>query len=149
VRHRRRRPPPRSEDSCRTPPSPTTRNGLRPPQPEPSELSADQVARALALCAIEIIAGARELETIARWIDDDVHRHLQRRIVIAARGRSVRRQEARRPMLRAGGVRTTEVSPGIVEASVVVHVKPRTKAVALRLERAHDGRWRATAISVL
>jgi hypothetical protein len=119
--------------------------------PLPTTQAADPaaIARDLALCAIEIIAGARELETIARWITDDVHRHLQRRVVIASRGRSVRRRTATRPMLRTGKVHASSPADGVLECTVVVHGRPRVCAVAVRLERLQDGRWRATAINVL
>ncbi|WP_066515936.1 Rv3235 family protein [Curtobacterium ammoniigenes] len=106
-------------------------------------------ARDLALCAIEIICGARDLETIARWITDDVQRHLERRIVIAARGRSVRRRTASRPMLSVGTVRSCRPAAGVVEVSVVVHQRPRVRAVAVRMELGRDQRWRASAIHVL
>ena len=44
----------------------------------------------LTRCVIEILAGARELEQIARWVTDDVYRHLLKRVVLAARARQAK-----------------------------------------------------------
>lgn len=107
-----------------------------------------QIARDLARCVVEILAGARELDQIARWLTDEVQRNLQQRVLIATRARSVRRQPPQRPVFSIGSVLIDEPASGIAEATVIVHGKARTRAVAIRLEGL-DGRWRATAISVL
>lgn len=106
------------------------------------------VARDLARCVVEILAGARELDQIARWVTDDVHRHLLVRVRLAARARSVRRTAPRRPVFSIGSVIVAEPSDGVAEATVIVHARARTRAVAIRLE-GRDGRWRATAVHVL
>jgi len=118
---------------------PTSRQAL--PDPAP-------IARDLAHCIVEILAGARDLDQIARWITDDVHRHLQVRVTMAARARSARRTPPRRPVFGIGSVRVSEPRDGVAEATVIVHARARTRAVAIRLEGL-DGRWRATAVSVL
>ncbi|KQO62440.1 3-hydroxyacyl-CoA dehydrogenase [Curtobacterium sp. Leaf261] len=107
-----------------------------------------QVAKDLARCVVEVLAGARELDQIGRWLSDEVHRNLQARVSIAARARAVQRRAATRPVFRIGSVLVSEPASGIAEATVIVHAKARTRAVAIRLEGL-DGRWRATAISVL
>jgi hypothetical protein len=45
-------------------------------QPTPTDRLPDPVPllQNLTRCVIEILAGARELEQIARWVSDDVHR---------------------------------------------------------------------------
>ena len=106
------------------------------------------IARDLALCVAEIMSGARELDTIARWITDDVQRHLQVRASIAARARSATGRAVRRPILGAGSVIVSEPADGVAEVTVVVHTRTRTRAVAIRLEGL-DGRWRATSVGVL
>ncbi|WP_220038503.1 Rv3235 family protein [Curtobacterium sp. MCBD17_028] len=119
------------------------------PQPPRAALpDPTPVARDLARCVVEILAGARELDQIARWVTDDVHRHLQVRVRLAARARSVRRTAPRRPVFSIGSVIVREPSDGVAEATVIVHARARTRAVAIRLE-GRDGRWRATAVSVL
>ncbi|WP_313541079.1 Rv3235 family protein [Leifsonia aquatica] len=102
----------------------------------------------LALCVVEILAGARALDQIGRWVTDSVFVHLLRRTVIAARSRAVSAQEVMRPRFSIGTPRLTHPAEGVVEAVVMVHQVSRSRAIALRLER-HRSRWRATAISVL
>src|SRR5215216_286797 len=51
----------------------------------------------LTRCVIEILAGARDLEQIARWVSDDVYRHLVKRVVISSRARAAKGQQATRP----------------------------------------------------
>ena len=50
----------------------------------------------LTRCVIEILAGARELEQIARWVTDDVYRTLLSRSVISARARAACRRRGDR-----------------------------------------------------
>ena len=102
----------------------------------------------LTRCVIEILAGARDLEQIARWVSDDVYRVLLKRVVLASRARQVRGQSATRPTFALGTVRVCEPRDGVVVAVVIVHNRARSRAVAIRLEGL-DRRWRATAISVL
>jgi len=102
----------------------------------------------LTRCVIEILAGARDLEQISRWVTDDVYRHLLKRTVLSARARQVKGQAAARPAFAIGSVIECEPRDGIVEAVVIVRGRARTRAVALRLEGL-DRRWRATAIHVL
>lgn len=102
----------------------------------------------LTRCVVEILAGARDLEQIARWVSDDVYRVLLKRVVLASRARQVRGEAATRPGFALGSVRVCEPRDGVVEAVVVVHSRTRSRAVAIRLEGL-DRRWRATAISVL
>lgn len=102
----------------------------------------------LARCVIEILAGARDIEQIARWVSDEVYRHLLKRVVLATRARSVRGTSAARPTFSVGAVRITEPDDGVVEAVVVMHGRARSRAVAIRLETINS-RWRATAIHVL
>ncbi|KTR03743.1 hypothetical protein NS184_13215 [Curtobacterium luteum] len=111
--------------------------------PDPSD-----TARALALCVVEILSGAREVDSVARWISDDVHRHLQQRAALAARNRSAMRLPRARPVLRAERVVTCSPADGVVEATVVVHGRSHARAVAIRLEVRNE-RWRATAVGVL
>ena len=118
---------------------PATRAVL--PSPEP-------LLENLTRCVIEILAGARDLEQIARWVDDDVYRHLLKRVVLSTRARHAKGQAARAPNFTIGSMSICEPRDGVVEAVVIVIGRARTRAVALRLE-GFDTRWRATAINVL
>ncbi|TPX03263.1 3-hydroxyacyl-CoA dehydrogenase [Schumannella luteola] len=102
----------------------------------------------LTRCVIEIIAGARDLEQIARWLDDAVYTTLLKRVVVSAQARQAARRPATRPVFTLGTVTLCEPRDGVVEAVVVVRGRARTRAVAIRLEGL-DRRWRATAIHVL
>jgi len=102
----------------------------------------------LTRCVIEIIAGARDLEQIARWLDDTVYTTLLKRVVISAQARQAARRPPSRPAFALGGVTICEPKDGVVEAVIVVRGRARTRAVAIRLEGL-DRRWRATAIHVL
>jgi len=102
----------------------------------------------LTRCVIEILAGARDLEQVSRWVTDDVYRHLLKRTVLSARARHAKGQSPVRPTFALGSTVICEPADGIVEAVVVVRGKARTRAVAVRLEGL-DSRWRATAINVL
>jgi len=117
--------------------------------PEPPLLPDPAVtAQALALCVAEILTGARDVESIARWITEDVQRHLHQRAAFAARARSASPHRNRRPSIRVGTVVVSRPRDGVAEASVVVHTRSRARAVAIRLEE-RAGRWRATAIGML
>ncbi|WP_349899437.1 Rv3235 family protein [Parafrigoribacterium soli] len=103
----------------------------------------------LTRCVIEVLAGARDLEQISRWVTDDVYRHLLKRVVLSARARQARGQRAPiRPTFTIGSTIISEPRDGAIEAVVIVHSRARSRAVALRLE-GMDKRWRATAINVL
>ena len=118
---------------------PTGREAL--PNPEP-------LLENLTRCVIEILAGARDLEQIARWVTDDVYKHLLKRVVLSARARQAKGQSAVRPAVTIGSLSMCEPRDGVVEAVVIVHGRARSRAVAIRLE-GMDSRWRATAINVL
>jgi hypothetical protein len=119
-------------------------------QPTPSSALPDPrpLIENLTRCVIEILAGARELDQIARWLGDDVYRHLLKRVVLSSRARQAKGAAALRPSFAIGSVIVCEPRDGVVEASVVVRGRARVRAVAIRLEGL-DRRWRATAIHVL
>lgn len=102
----------------------------------------------LTRCVIEILAGARELEQVARWVTDDVYRTLLTRASISARARAARGAPVVRPTFSVGQPRMCEPRDGVIEAVTIVTSRARARAVAIRLEGL-DRRWRASAISVL
>ncbi|MCW4384982.1 Rv3235 family protein [Salinibacterium sp. SYSU T00001] len=102
----------------------------------------------LTRCVIEILAGARDLQQIARWVTDEVYRNLLKRVVLSDRARRARGEKAARPNFTIGSVVAEAPRDGVIEAVVIVHGRARSRAVAIRLEGL-DSRWRATAINVL
>lgn len=119
-------------------------------QPTPTSTLPDPapLLENLTRCVIEILAGARELEQISRWLSDDVYRHLLTRVIISSRARQAKGQQAVRPNFSIGSTTVCEPRDGVVEAVIVVRGRARARAVAIRLEGL-DRRWRATAIHVL
>jgi hypothetical protein len=120
------------------------------PQPTSAAALPDPVPllENLTRCVIEILAGARELDQIARWVDEDVYRHLLKRVVLASRARTAKGVAATRPAFTIGSTHTCSPRDGVIEATVTIRGRSRCRAVALRLEGL-DSRWRATAIHVL
>ncbi|PPL20165.1 Rv3235 family protein [Microterricola pindariensis] len=111
------------------------------PDPEPLLVN-------LTRSVLEILAGERDLEQIARWVTDEVYASLTTRVTIAARARAVKKIPVQRQSHHIARVIVSEPRDGAVEAVVIVHSRARSRAVAIRLEGL-DQRWRASAISVL
>ena len=108
----------------------------------------ERVLQHLTHCVIEVLAGARDLEQLARWVTDDVYRNLGKRVVLASRARRAKGLVPQRPTFSIGRVHISEPADGVVEGVVMVHQRARSRAVAIRLEGL-DQRWRASVISVL
>ncbi|MFG6445085.1 Rv3235 family protein [Microbacterium sp. P06] len=120
-------------------PQPTASHDL--PAPEP-------LLRNLTLGVLEVLAGVREIEQLARWLTEDAYRGLVTRANLATRARSARGVPAARPAHRIMSVRECRPADGVVEAVVIVGGPARTRAVAIRLE-GMDRRWRATSLALL
>jgi len=102
----------------------------------------------LALGVLEVFAGVREVEQLARWLTEVAYRKLVVRTNLATRARNARGMVARRPVHTVMSVHESSPADGIVEAVVVVRGPARTRALAVRLE-GRDGRWRATSLALL
>jgi hypothetical protein len=111
------------------------------PTPEP-------FLRNLTLGVLEVFAGVREVDQLARWLTEDAYRKLVTRANLATRARSARGVVAKRPVHTIISVHESSPADGIVEAVVVVRGPARTRALAVRLE-GMDGRWRATSLALL
>ncbi|WP_309067763.1 Rv3235 family protein [Microbacterium sp.] len=111
------------------------------PDPEP-------LLTALTRGVLEVLAGVREPEQLARWLTEEPYRSLVTRAGMAVRARSARRQPALRPVYAVRSIRHSSPADGVVESVIVVETPQRTRAVAMRLE-GMDRRWRATSLSIL
>lgn len=118
---------------------PSTASSL--PAPEP-------LLRNLTIGVLEVLAGVREVDQLARWMGEDAFRALTLRANITARARSARGQVATRPAHRILSIRCCEPKDAVVEAVVIVSGPVRVRAVAIRLE-GWDDRWRAMSIGIL
>lgn len=111
------------------------------PDPEP-------LLRNLTIGVMEVLAGVREVEQLARWLGEDAFRALVTRANLSARARSARGVPAARPTHHILTIRFSSPADGVVESVVVVAGPARTRAVAVRME-GWDGRWRATSLALL
>ena len=102
----------------------------------------------LSRCIFEVLAGARDLEQMARWVTDDVYRNLLSRDVLSKRARAVTKRPNIIPAFTIGNIRMSEPREGVVEAVVMVHSRARARVIAFRLE-AVNNRWRASSFKVL
>lgn len=121
-------------------PQPTARADL----PDPTE-----TIRRLALVAVEILAGTRSIEQIARWVTQDVYQAFAERTMAAMRARTEHGQSAvNRITVTVITVHISEPRDGIVEGVCLLTVGPRTRAVCIRLEGL-DHRWRASVLALI
>ncbi len=102
----------------------------------------------LARGVMEVFAGVREVDQLARWFAEDAYRRLLTRSNLAARARNARGVRATRPVFDILSVRHMSPADGVVESVVILAGPHRTRAIALRLEGT-DGRWRATSLALL
>ncbi|MGI6879383.1 Rv3235 family protein [Microbacterium sp. gxy059] len=121
--------------------APQRTSASRLPRPEP-------LIGTLAGGVIEVIAGVRDVDQLARWLGEEPYRALVLRANLAHRARSARGRPARQPSYRVHTLHHQSPADGIVEAVAVVATPARTRAVAMRLE-GYDRRWRATSLAVL
>jgi hypothetical protein len=120
-------------------PQPTSAADL--PDPEP-------LLRSLTQGALEVFAGVREVDQLARWFSEEAFGKLVIRANLSSRARQARDVRPSRPVFEIRSVHQTAPADGVVEAVVIVAGPGRTRAVALRLEGL-DRRWRATSLAVL
>jgi len=120
------------------------------PQPTPASDLPDPapLLRSLTQGVLEVFAGVRELDQLARWFSEEAFRKLSARANLSSRARSARGTAPARPVFEVLSIRESEPADGIVEAVVIVAGPGRTRAVAIRLEGL-DRRWRATSFAVL
>ncbi|MEJ1156449.1 MULTISPECIES: Rv3235 family protein [Microbacterium] len=97
---------------------------------------------------LEVFAGVREVDQLARWLTEDPFRKLVTRTNLATRARSARGVPAVRPVHQILSVHCSAPTDGVVEGTVIVQIPTRVRAVAARLE-GMDGRWRATSLALL
>ncbi|WP_405373241.1 MULTISPECIES: Rv3235 family protein [unclassified Microbacterium] len=102
----------------------------------------------LTIGVLEVLAGVREVDQLARWLGEDAYRALVTRANLSTRARSARGIVAARPVHQILRTRRCEPADGVVEAVVIVAGPARTRAVAMRFE-GWDGRWRATSLALL
>ncbi|KJL27242.1 hypothetical protein RL72_00594 [Microbacterium azadirachtae] len=120
------------------------------PQPTPSADLPDPtpLLQSLTRGVLEVLAGVREADQLARWLSQDAFLSLTARANLSTRARSARGVVPARPVFRILSTHVCEPADGVVEATLIVQTPGRARAVAVRLEGL-DRRWRATSLAIL
>lgn len=104
-------------------------------------------AARFAQAAVEIVGGDRPVAQLVRWTSERVFAELERRSQLVSRAGGAlpgtRRIQPVRP--RVHTVHTCFLGPDVIESAVHLRYGPRSRAIALRLERTSD-RWVCTAL---
>ncbi|MBF4993677.1 hypothetical protein ITX31_06090 [Arthrobacter gandavensis] len=103
----------------------------------------EAISRSVTMGALEVLAGVRPLQQLARWLDFEEFERLQLRTNLV-RGRGQDRLHRNVRILR---VRLCPVREGVYEAAVAAAETNRVRAVALRLEQ-RRGLWKVTALEI-
>jgi Family of unknown function (DUF6459) len=111
--------------------------------PDPAPL-----VRNLAVGVVLALLGEQRPEQFGRWVLPGVFEQVLRQYTRVAQRHNRMKVKPRRVPVSLGTTRVCAAGDGVVEASAVVHVGGRARAVALRLEGL-DGRWFATSLTVL
>ncbi|MBL3698939.1 hypothetical protein D3228_04655 [Leucobacter luti] len=117
--------------------------GERPPDLAPTPARIQR----LALAAFEVLEGTRALGQLAGAVTPEVARTLKWRRTARTERRTLYGDQ-RVIVATPGPAHLSEPRPGVIEATVVLHARGRTSAVALRFELLGT-HWRATHLTVL
>lgn len=108
----------------------------------------DSSLRILATGVVEVIAGTRQVDQLARLLSDDVYQRLSRRAIEARNFRNATGQKTRYQNFSVRNILNSSPRDGVIESVVLLNAQRRTRAVTIRLEGINN-RWRATSVSVL
>jgi hypothetical protein len=108
----------------------------------------DASLRVLATGVVEVIAGTRQVDQLARLLSDDVYQRLSRRAIEARNFRNETGQKTRYQNFSVRNIMNSSPRDGVIESVVLLNAQRRTRAVTIRLEGINN-RWRATSVSVL
>lgn len=104
--------------------------------------------RALATGVVEVIAGSRQIDQLARLLTDEVYQRLARRAALARENRQALGQKTHHQNFSVQNLMSTSPRDGVIESVVLLNSQRRVRAVTIRLEGINN-RWRATSVSVL
>ncbi len=134
--------PPRTLDR-RTPATP-----VRPDDGDDARIAA--TAKSLAVACLEIFAGVRRSESVARWVDRELLEKIDQRAQLRAELAPARPPDGlgARRRVQAGSARVCRIDDRVAEVTVVVRTHNRFRAVAVRLELLTT-RWTMTALQTM
>lgn len=107
-------------------------------------------AKSLAVACLEIFAGVRRSDSVAKWVDPDLLRRIDERAALRAEVTARRNSSIRSPAarVRAGAVRVCMIDRSTAEVCVIVRTPHRFRAVAIRLEQLTT-RWTMTQLQTM
>lgn len=107
-------------------------------------------AKSLAVACLEVFAGVRRSDSIARWVDRELLEKIDQRARLRAELAPVKPMGdlGTRRRVQAGSARVCRIDETIAEVAVVVRTHNRFRAVAVRLELLTT-RWTMTALQTM
>jgi hypothetical protein len=112
-----------------------------------SDLDPAQLFAEISKAYIEILAGVRRPEQLARWLSDKAYYDISQRAKREAMQRQITGAKAR-PDISLRKSKTFLTDDAGIHGVVILRVSGATKAVALRAERIHD-RFRVTEVLII
>ncbi len=113
----------------------------------PSDFDPAQLFAEISKAYIEILAGVRRPEQLARWLSDKAYYDISQRAKREAMQRQITGAKAR-PDISLRKSKTFLTDDAGIHGVVILRVSGTTKAVALRAERIHD-RFRVTEVVII
>jgi hypothetical protein len=113
----------------------------------PSDFDPAQLFAEISKAYIEILAGVRRPEQLARWLSDKAYYDISQRAKREAMQRQITGAKAR-PDISLRKSKTFLTDDAGIHGVVILRVSGATKAVALRAERIHD-RLRVTEVLII
>ncbi len=113
----------------------------------PSDFDPAQLFAEISKAYIEILAGVRRPEQLARWLSDKAYYDISQRAKREAIQRQITGAKAR-PDISLRKSKTFLTDDAGIHGVVILRVSGATKAVALRAERIHD-RFRVTEVLII
>ncbi|MCU1404711.1 MAG: uncharacterized protein JWQ43_1014 [Glaciihabitans sp.] len=102
----------------------------------------------LAIVMVEAMAGARNIEQIARWLTESAYQQSLRRSLVSVRALRAKGAPMNRPRVSVRSIITRNIGTDVVEGTVILNENDRVTAVAIRM-RGWDRRWHVESIHVL
>jgi hypothetical protein len=112
-----------------------------------SDLDPAQLFAEISKAYIEILAGVRRPEQLARWLSDKAYYDISQRAKRESMQRQITGAKAR-PDISLRKSKTFLTDDAGIHGVVILRVSGATKAVALRAERIHD-RFRVTEVLII
>lgn len=112
-----------------------------------TQLTAEQLMATIGTAYIEVIAGLRRPEQLARWLSDKAYFELCEKAKTAARSRQVT-GERERPHVVLRKCRTFLTDADAYQGVVLVRISGATKALSIRAREIHN-RFRVTDLELI